>query len=74
MNPDTHAFVRSSEIVMALAIAGTLKFNPETDSLTGEDGKKFKLEALDVDEFPCVEFNPGQDTYWHHPKDSSKGM
>lgn len=40
------------QIVTALAIAGTLKFNPETDFLTGKDGKKFKLEAPDADELP----------------------
>uniref|UniRef100_A0A8W4FGI3 Aconitate hydratase, mitochondrial n=1 Tax=Sus scrofa TaxID=9823 RepID=A0A8W4FGI3_PIG len=69
-NPETHAFVTSPEIVTALAIAGTLKFNPETDFLTGKDGKKFKLEAPDADELPRAEFDPGQDTY-QHPKDSS---
>lgn len=40
------------QIVTALAIAGTLKFNPDTDFLTGKDGKKFKLEAPDADELP----------------------
>lgn len=40
------------QIVTALSIAGTLKFNPETDYLTGADGKKFKLEAPDADELP----------------------
>ena len=59
------------QIVTALAIAGTLKFNPETDFLTGKDGKKFKLEAPDADELPRAEFDPGQDTYQHPPKDSS---
>lgn len=67
-NPETHAFVTSPEIVTALAIAGTLKFNPETDFLTGRDGKKFKLEAPDADELPRAEFDPGQDTYQHPPR------
>lgn len=40
------------QIVTALSIAGTLKFNPESDYLTGADGKKFKLEAPDADELP----------------------
>lgn len=31
VSPETHVFVMSVEIVIALAIAGTLKFNPETD-------------------------------------------
>lgn len=38
-NPATHAFVASPELVTALAIAGDLGFNPETDSLTAADGK-----------------------------------
>ncbi|XP_065533238.1 aconitate hydratase, mitochondrial [Lathamus discolor] len=70
-NPETHAFVTSPEIVTALSIAGTLKFNPETDYLTGADGKKFKLEAPDADELPKMAFDPGQDTYQYPPKDGS---
>lgn len=46
------------QIVTALAIAGTLKFNPETDFLTGKDGKKFKLEAPDADELPRAVSRP----------------
>ncbi|XP_030066209.1 aconitate hydratase, mitochondrial isoform X1 [Microcaecilia unicolor] len=70
-NPETHAFVTSPEIVTALAIAGTLKFNPETDHLIGADGKKFKLDAPDADELPRLDFDPGQDTYQDPPKDGS---
>ncbi|XP_061495260.1 aconitate hydratase, mitochondrial isoform X1 [Rhineura floridana] len=70
-NPETHAFVTSPEIVTALALAGTLKFNPEVDFLTGADGKKFKLEPPDADELPKLEFDPGQDTYQYPPKDGS---
>ncbi|XP_077195483.1 aconitate hydratase, mitochondrial isoform X2 [Paroedura picta] len=70
-NPETHAFVTSPEIVTALSLAGTLKFNPEVDFLTGADGKKFKLEAPDADELPKLDFDPGQDTYQYPPKDGS---
>lgn len=70
-NPETHAFVTSPEIVTALSIAGTLKFDPEKDFLTGADGKKFKLEAPDADELPKANFDPGQDTYQYPPKDAS---
>ncbi|MGI6074152.1 MAG: aconitate hydratase [Fermentimonas sp.] len=42
-NPNTHAFVTSPEMVAALTIAGDLCFNPLTDSLETEDGKKIKL-------------------------------
>ncbi|RZK38921.1 MAG: aconitate hydratase [Hymenobacter sp.] len=37
-NPNTHAFVASPEIVTAFAIAGTLAFNPVTDTLPGKNG------------------------------------
>ncbi|MHB2150175.1 aconitate hydratase [Calditrichota bacterium LG25] len=43
-NPNTHAFVTSPELVTALAIAGTLKFNPLTDTLRNEKGEEVKLE------------------------------
>uniref|UniRef100_A0A4W3H5F4 Aconitate hydratase, mitochondrial n=1 Tax=Callorhinchus milii TaxID=7868 RepID=A0A4W3H5F4_CALMI len=69
-NPATHAFVTSPEIVTALAIAGTLKFDPERDMLTGADGEKFKLKPPHADELPSKGFDPGQDTYQHPPKDS----
>ncbi len=43
-NPNTHSFVTSPELVTALAIAGSLKFNPLTDTLINEDGEEVKLE------------------------------
>lgn len=44
-NPNTHAFVASPELAMALAIAGDLRFNPLTDTLTNERGEQVKLDA-----------------------------
>ncbi|MBW5397263.1 aconitate hydratase [Brachyspira pilosicoli] len=44
-NPNTHAFVASPETVMALSIAGDLRFNPLKDSLINEEGKEVKLDA-----------------------------
>ncbi len=70
-NPQTHAFVASPEIVTALAIAGDLRFNPLTDSLTGSDGKKFKLEPPSGDTLPQRGFDPGVDTFQAPPKDGS---
>ncbi|WP_295297464.1 aconitate hydratase [uncultured Brachyspira sp.] len=43
-NPNTHAFVASPETVMALSIAGDLRFNPLKDSLINEEGKEVKLD------------------------------
>ncbi|MEI0488493.1 aconitate hydratase [Brachyspira pulli] len=44
-NPNTHAFVASPETVMALSIAGDLRFNPLKDALINEEGKEVKLDA-----------------------------
>ena len=60
-----------SQIVTALAIAGTLDFNPETDFLTAANGEKFKLKPPTGDELPTKDFDPGQDTYQHPPADGS---
>ncbi|XP_019850428.1 PREDICTED: aconitate hydratase, mitochondrial-like [Amphimedon queenslandica] len=70
-NPATHAFVASPEIVTALAIAGDLRFNPLSDTLTGSNGEKFKLEVPVGEELPQKGFDPGQDTYQPPPSDDS---
>ncbi len=51
-NPNTHAFVASPEIVTALAIAGSLVFNPLTDTLTNEAGEQVKLDEPQGLEMP----------------------
>jgi aconitate hydratase len=51
-NPNTFAFVASPELVTALAIAGTLNFNPITDTLINEDGVAVKLDPPSGDELP----------------------
>jgi len=40
----TNAFIGSPELVVAMAFAGDLHFNPLTDELTAEDGTKVKFE------------------------------
>lgn len=42
-NPDTLSFIGSPEIVLALALAGTLKFDPLHDELKLASGEKLKL-------------------------------
>ncbi|OGR94023.1 MAG: aconitate hydratase [Elusimicrobia bacterium RIFCSPLOWO2_01_FULL_64_13] len=42
-NPATLAFIASPEIVVALALAGRLSFNPLTDELPAAGGKKTRL-------------------------------
>lgn len=71
-NPQTHAFVTSPELTVALALSGDLRFNPLTDELTGADGKKFKLKAPSGETLPSRGFDPGQDTYQAPQSDGSK--
>ena len=68
-NPQTHAFVTSPELTVALALAGDLRFNPLTDELTGSDGKKFKLNPPSGDTLPTKGFDAGVDTYQAPPTD-----
>jgi len=56
-NPNTHAFVASPEIVAAMAIAGTLDFNPLVDTLTNDKGQQVKLEAPTGWELPPKGFD-----------------
>jgi aconitate hydratase A / 2-methylisocitrate dehydratase len=42
-NASTHAFVASPEIVTAMALSGSMKFNPLTDTLTNEEGEEVRL-------------------------------
>ncbi len=53
---DTLAFIASPEIVTAMALAGSMKFNPMTDSLKAADGSEFKLEPPTGDELPANGF------------------
>ncbi|GAB2823137.1 aconitate hydratase [Ferruginibacter profundus] len=51
-NPNTFAFVGSPELVTAMAIAGTLDFNPLTDTLTNNKGEQVKLDPPTGNELP----------------------
>jgi aconitate hydratase len=68
----TMNFIASPEIVTALAVAGHLTFNPLTDTLTGADGKAFKLGApKTAPEVPARNFDRGRDLYVAPPADGS---
>ena len=45
---DTMNFIASPEIITALALGGSLSFNPLEDSLEGKDGKKIKLSPPEI--------------------------
>ncbi|MCL4548191.1 MAG: aconitate hydratase [Bacteroidetes bacterium] len=55
-NPETYSFVAGPELVTALAIAGSLSFNPETDELINEAGERVKLDPPFGDELPTHGF------------------
>lgn len=52
----THAFVASPEIVTALALAGSLSFNPLKDTLVNEKGEHVMLEEPKGEELPAKGF------------------
>lgn len=62
-NPNTHAFIASPEIAVALTIAGDLRFNPLTDTLTNRDGIAVKLQEPQGDELPRAGFQTGDEGY-----------
>ncbi len=52
----THAFVASPEVVTAMAIAGTIAFNPLTDSIKNDKGEDVKLSEPHGYELPLKGF------------------
>src|SRR5690606_13188504 len=71
-NPETLAFVASPEITTALAIAGSLSFNPLTDELVNEKGEKVKLDAPTGEELPPRGFDEGAAGFVAPAEDGSK--
>lgn len=71
-NANTHAFVASPEITTALAIAGSLTFNPLTDYLTNDNGEKVKLKEPRGIEMPLKGFAVEDAGYQEPAKDGSK--
>jgi aconitate hydratase len=70
-NPNTFAFVGSPEIVTAMAIAGTLDFNPLTDTLTNDKGEQVKLDPPSGDELPPKGFAVEDAGYQQPAEDGS---
>jgi len=70
-NPNTLAFIGSPELVTALAIGGSLSFNPLTDSLTNEEGVEVTLGPPTGDELPKNGFDPGGEGFVSPPEDGS---
>jgi aconitate hydratase len=67
----TLAFVTSPETVVALALAGTVEFDPITDTLTGPQGEAVKLAVPAGEELPAQGFTPGESGFISPPADGS---
>ena len=67
----TLAFVTSPETVMALALAGTVDFDPLSDTLTNNKGEEVSLSVPVGIELPPEGFDPGQDTFVAPPADGA---
>ncbi len=70
-NPNTLAFVASPELTTALAIAGSLSFNPITDELTNENGEKVKLDPPSGEELPPSGFVEDEEGFIPPAEDGS---
>ena len=71
-NPNTHIFIGSPEIVSALTIAGSLTFNPLTDTLTNEKGEQVKLSEPQGYELPPKGYAVEDAGYIAPPADGSQ--
>ena len=70
--PTTMNFIASPEIVTAMAIAGTLSFNPLTDTLKDSEGNEFMFEPpKTAPEVPAQNFASGASVYEPPPADGS---
>ena len=52
-----------------MTLAGSLNFNPLTDTLKDKDGNEFKLQAPTGAGLPANGYDPGRDTYQAPPED-----
>ncbi|MGM9508715.1 aconitate hydratase [Larkinella sp. GY13] len=69
----THAFVASPELVTAMAIAGSLTFNPMTDSLISETGESVMLDEPQGIELPVNGFAV-DDAGYQAPAEDGSGI
>ncbi|MGK2860688.1 MAG: aconitate hydratase [Chitinophagaceae bacterium] len=69
----THAFVASPEVVTAMAIAGTITFNPLTDKLKTPDGEEVLLNEPTGFELPPKGFAV-EDAGYQAPAEDGSGV
>jgi aconitate hydratase len=69
-NPATHSFVTSPELVAAFAFAGSLQFNPATETIATPDGEPFAFSPPHAEELPS-HFEDGTALYQAPPEDGA---
>ncbi|MFQ5450447.1 MAG: aconitate hydratase [Nitrospinaceae bacterium] len=62
-NPETLGFISSPELVVAMAFAGSMKFNPLTDTLKDKEGKDFKFAPPQGEVLPANGYVSKDDGY-----------
>ena len=67
----TLAFVTSPETTVALALAGTLGFDPKTDTLTNDAGEEVSLNVEAAIELPTSGFEDGTSMFIAPPDDGA---
>ncbi len=70
-DPATLAFVTSPETVMALALAGSVDFDPVNGTLTNDAGEQVSLSVPVGVELPAAGFDAGEETFIAPPADGS---
>ena len=71
-DPSTLAFVTSPETVMALALAGTVDFDPINGSLQTAVGDQIALSTPEGIELPPSGFDPGEETFIAPPENATE--
>ncbi len=66
---NTLSFVTSPDIVVALALAGSLDFDPVHDTLRADDGSEVRLEPPTGEQLPAQGFDPGESGFLAPPAD-----
>ncbi len=69
-NRNTLAFIGSPELVVATAFAGSIDFDPRTDTIT-QEGREFRFVPPTGDELPPNGFDSGESGYIAPPEDGS---
>jgi len=72
-NSATHAFVASPEIVTAMAVSGSMKFNPLTDTLVNEAGEEVMFDPPTGIELPPRGFDV-EDAGFIPPAEDGSGV